>query len=54
MPVTRIRDSISTEVSLDADGFGYVTRRIYLPDNHRFTVKAIDVFHDNVLPPLRS
>jgi hypothetical protein len=53
MPVTRIRDSISTEVSLDADGFGYVTRRINLPDNHRFTVKAIDVFHDNVLPPLK-
>jgi|DEB0MinimDraft_6_1074348.scaffolds.fasta_scaffold10851_5 hypothetical protein len=53
MPVTRIRDSIATEVNTDVDGFAYITRRINLPDNHRFTAQAIDVFCDNVLMPIK-
>ena len=54
MPVTRIRDSIATEVTTDDAGFAYVTRRINLPDNHRFTANAIDIFCDNVLMPIKN
>lgn len=53
MPVTRIRESISTTVTTDGDGLGYVTRKINLPDNQRYNMNAIDVFQDNVLMPIK-
>lgn len=53
MPVTHIRESISTEVNTGDSGFAYVTRRINLPDNQRYNLTAIDVFQDNALMPIK-
>ena len=54
MPVTRIRESISTTVTTNGDGLAYVTRRINLPDGQRYNMNAIDLFCDNVLMPIKN
>ena len=46
MPINEIRDTIQGTITIDATGFGYMTRKINLPDGHRHSVLSIDVFND--------
>jgi len=46
MPINEIRDTIQGDILVDATGYGYMTRKINLPDGHRHSVLSIDVFND--------
>jgi hypothetical protein len=46
MPINEIRDTIQGTITLDASGYGYMTRKINLPDGHRHSLLSIDVFND--------
>jgi len=46
MPINEIRDTIQGTILIDANGQGYLTRKINLPDGHRHSVLSIDVFND--------
>lgn len=46
MPINEIRDTIQGTITVDATGYGYLTRKINLPDGHRHSVLSIDVFND--------
>lgn len=47
MPITEIRDTIEGSVITDETGFGYLTRRINLPEGKRYSMLAVDIFNDN-------
>ena len=46
MPINDIRDTIQGTVTVDETGYGYLTRKINLPDGYRHSVLSIDVFND--------
>ena len=46
MPINEIRDTIQGTVTVDETGYGYLTRKINLPDGHRHSLLGIDVFND--------
>ena len=46
MPINEIRDTIQGTVTVDETGYGYLTRKINLPDGHRHSVLSIDLFND--------
>lgn len=46
MPINEIRDTIQGTITVDALGYGYMTRKINLPDGHRHSLLSIDVFND--------
>jgi len=50
MPVTELRETISGQVSTDAQGYGYFTKRINIPIGQRNQILAIDCYNDNVGP----
>lgn len=54
MPVVEIRDTIEGLVTMNEDGFGYMTRRINLQEGHKFEVQSIDIFNDNGLMLFRQ
>ena len=47
MPITEIRDTLQTSITLDAQGFGYATRKLNIKDGYRHGILSIDVFNDN-------
>lgn len=53
MPVVEIRDTIEGTVITDGGGFGYMTRRINLKEDHKFSIQSIDLFNDNGVMPLK-
>ena len=46
MPINEIRDTIQGIVLTNEEGYGYMTRRISLPDGHRHSLLSVDVFND--------
>lgn len=54
MPVVEVRDSIEGLVTMNEQGFGYMTRRINLQEGHKFQIESIDVFNDNGLMLFRQ
>jgi len=50
MPTVNIRETISGLVETDAEGNGYFTKRINVPDDMRNQILSIDVYNDNVVP----
>ena len=54
MPVVEIRDTIEGAVTIDDNGFGYMTRRINLQEGHKFAMESIDIFNDNGAMPLKN
>ena len=47
MPINEIRDTLQTDITIDAQGFGYATRKINVKDGFRNGILSIDVFNDN-------
>lgn len=47
MPITEIRDTFQTDITLDDTGFGYATRKLNVKDGFRNGILSIDVFNDN-------
>jgi len=54
MPIAEIRDTIEGAVTIDDNGFGYMTRRINLREGHKFSMESIDIFNDNGAMPLKN
>ena len=46
MPTNEIRDTIQGTVTVDENGYGYLTRKINLLDGHRHSILSLDVFND--------
>ena len=47
MPVNEIRDTLQTDITTNAAGFGYATRKINIKNGYRNGILSIDVFNDN-------
>jgi hypothetical protein len=47
MPINEIRDTLQTDITTNAAGFGYATRKINIKDGYRNGILSIDVFNDN-------
>lgn len=47
MPINEIRDTLQTDITLDAQGFGYATRKLNVKEGFRNGILSIDVFNDN-------
>lgn len=48
MPVIELRETIDGKVKTDINGFGYLTRRINIPEGLRNELLNIDVYNDNI------
>jgi len=47
MPITEIRETLQTDITTDAAGFGYATKLINIKDGYRHGILSIDVYNDN-------
>jgi len=47
MPITELRDTLQSEITLDDSGFGYMTRKLNVKEGFRHSILSIDVFNDN-------
>jgi len=48
MPVVELRETIQGKVTTDDFGFGYLTRRINVPEGLRSELLNLDVYNDNI------
>ena len=46
MPINEIRDTIQGTVDVNDEGYGYLTRKINLPDGYRHSLLSLDIFND--------
>lgn len=46
MPINEIRDTLQGTITTDPNGYGWMTRKINLPNGHRHSILSIDVFND--------
>lgn len=54
MPVIHIKESISKVVTTDSEGYVWITKRIQLPEGHRYDMLSVDIFNDNGLLPFKT